>query len=174
MASNPELKRTIQEIAAGCVARWADIPAGKDAEALFGALGGSLYALRRAFDLGYEDRTGKRLPGTYREELYALFQQIAEGEPPRDGQWLAGFYFHSALRRLAALYHRPSTLRRIERQDLSALREVSHIVNNMKHKPTGNLTRNVRQDVAVQDVAVDAAKEALKLLKRALCEQQTR
>lgn len=65
---------------------------------------GALYALVLARAQGFVDRK----PGTPIEipVLRIRSAQIASGRARIDGKWMAGFYFNSALLRLAVVYHR--------------------------------------------------------------------
>ncbi|MFO1120288.1 MAG: hypothetical protein U1E38_09420 [Rhodospirillales bacterium] len=60
------------------------------------------------------------------------------------------------------------SLRHIERQEIKNLKKVSAKVNKIKHEQCGVIKGTVSADVAV-----NAAKEAFELLKRALCKKQT-
>lgn len=66
-----------------------------------GLLVGSAFSLRKAHELGFSGNVGSRYP----DELYSIAHQIAAGNLPEQGSWLAGFFFNSALLRFAAAYH---------------------------------------------------------------------
>ena len=119
MASHSQLQEMVREIAAES----ADVPARTvEVEAVLSILGGSLHALLRALELRYEDRSEETRSST---ELYELFNQILAVNHLRDGQWLAGLYFNSALYRLVALYHRSLKLLLNYQTDPSAQHDVS-------------------------------------------------
>lgn len=73
---------------------------------LKGLILGGLYGLIKAKQLNYVHRTGALLPPGYEAELNGIAATLSGGNVIDDGQWLAGFYFNSALQRLAAGYHR--------------------------------------------------------------------
>lgn len=73
---------------------------------LKGFILGALYSLLRATQLNYLHRTGPALPTGYENELNEIGESFARGEVVDEGQWLAGFYFNSAMQRLASGYHR--------------------------------------------------------------------
>jgi hypothetical protein len=77
----------------------------KEELSLLGTLLGALYGLQRAVELDFLDRTGSALPTDYTAELSDVARQIARGKVA-ESQWLAGFYFNSAIHRLAALNER--------------------------------------------------------------------
>ncbi len=155
-------------------------------QALLGILLGSLYGLARAVQLGYEDRTGRALSLQYSKELRGLLADLEKGNLPSEGQWLAGFYFNSALHRLAALYHRslkiltgrddnaPSLLeyavkaKLLKKEHVSALATVHKEVNKLKHDTFGVL-RDRAVDLAL---TVTAASQAFVLIRVALADQQ--
>jgi len=146
-----------------------------------GLLLGVLYALARAMVLRFEDRTGAALPHDYPNELSDISMSIGRGALPQDGQWLAGFYFNSALQRLSAIYHRTlrvlnnaegsrrsapqlardAIAKKLLPQDkLVAFLVVQDEINRLKHVSDSVLV-NRPVDIAL---AVMAAKEAVFLL----------
>jgi len=82
-----------------------------------GLLVGAAFSLRKAHQLGFNAAESSR----YDDELDSAAQQIAANKLPEEGDWLAGFYFNSALMRIAAAYH--ILLKRMldinDKQDLS-------------------------------------------------------
>ena len=74
--------------------------------ALVGALDdllGAVYALIYAEENGFEDRPNQPIE---RGVLITRAGQLAQGKVRRDGKWMAGFHFNSAIYRLSATYHR--------------------------------------------------------------------
>jgi len=69
-------------------------------------MAGALHALDRAVQLGYHDRRG-RMPNVraFASEFRSTLKDIGRGRSLPE-QWRAGFYFLSALFRLAALIDR--------------------------------------------------------------------
>ncbi len=70
--------------------------------ALLGLMAGVLYALERAFTLGYTDGRVRPRYSQEKVEVPVTLGLIGRGNAPTD-MWLAGFYFDSAIMRLAAL-----------------------------------------------------------------------
>jgi len=105
-----------------------------------GFMTGALYALERAIDLGYDDARLSPNPATMATEFAATLTAIsATREPP--ASWLAGFFFHSATMRLAALNER------LDRsKDVAAA--VRKSVNSLKHEADAHISgrRTVRFD----------------------------
>ena len=66
-----------------------------------GLLVGSAFSLRKAHELGFSGNVGSGYP----DELNNIAEQIAAGKLPEQGHWLAGFFFNSALLRIAAAHH---------------------------------------------------------------------
>jgi len=67
---------------------------------------GALYGLIKAEKLGYAHRTGPSLSTGYEAELNDISKIFSEGNVVDNGQWVSGFYFNSALQRIAGGYHR--------------------------------------------------------------------
>ncbi len=157
-------------------------------QALLGFLLGALYGLGRAIELGYEDRTGRSIDPRYSEELRGLLAGVNKGQLPPDGQWLAGFFFNSALHRLTALYHRclkvlmsgdepaPKLAEQavraglVKRTEINALATVHKEVNKLKHDTFGVL-RGRSVDLAL---AVNAGTQALSLMRIAIGDPDAR
>jgi hypothetical protein len=124
---------------------------------------GAVQALTHAEELGYKDR-GFPLPAAYYAKVKKLAETLARGELVTDKPWLGGFYFNSALLRIAADYHQvlklitgrddyvprlrerlPPTFKRIK------LDKVHEEVNAIKHEPTGvSQGRNVEFAEAIE------------------------
>jgi len=66
-----------------------------------GLLVGAAFSLKKAHELGFSGNVDVR----YFDELDETARQIATGNLPEQGAWIAGFYFNSALLRFAAAYH---------------------------------------------------------------------
>jgi hypothetical protein len=142
---------------------------------------GALYGLSRAHHLGFRERKGKHFL-VYRPHLanYAL-------EIPKNGEvnclWSAGFYFNSAIQRLASAFDRiPRMLRAKMTKKVAAKRvstsakermgevnPASHTnwellydeVNHFKHSPEG---RAAGRTVTLED-ALRAFEQTVDLLK---------
>lgn len=96
--------------------------------------------------------------------------KIAVGRVRRDGKWIAGFYFNSALFRTAAVYHRFLKVITSQNHNVPTLRAVAqrlyptwtsnnlHLVhsqvNNLKHTPRGvHDQRSVTYAIAVSAIS---------------------
>jgi hypothetical protein len=73
---------------------------------LLGIMAGALHSLEKADQLGYQDARGQsRNLAFFASEFRRTLKSIGKGDQPPQ-RWLAGFYFISALVRLAALLDR--------------------------------------------------------------------
>ncbi len=103
-----------------------------------GFMAGALYALGRALHLGYDDTRAfpdaARMAGEFAVALSAISRG---GEPPQP--WLAGFFFHSATMRLAALNERLDRARDVAPS-------IRRSVNSLKHESDAHISgkRTVR------------------------------
>lgn len=147
-----------------------------------GVMLGAVYGLIRAEELGYEPRIGESLGPSYDDELVETGTALLGGSaPPR--QWLSGFYWGSALLRMAAVYERTLRLllsddksKRFEleknalsegivtEQEITNLRWAFHDANVMKHAD-GKLLK-VRKLKSIHD-ATTAAEQLYEMLQRA-------
>jgi hypothetical protein len=112
--------------------------------------------------------------------LISRCEALAASKVPTGGPWLAGYYFNSALLRIAASYHqclklitaKPNGYVRSLREEVeklqgevpadAALLKVHEEVNSIKHDRGGlDSGRNV-----TFDIAVDAVAELIELLER--------
>ena len=96
---------------------------------LIGIMAGALHSLQKADQLGYRDERGQsRDISFFTSEFRTTLTSIGKGYPPGE-RWLAGFYFMSALVRLAAL---------LDRLDLPlAARSRAHLMHDVdwfKHR----------------------------------------
>jgi hypothetical protein len=66
-----------------------------------GLIVGCAFSLMKSHELGFDSNVGSEYPN----ELDDIAQKIVEAELPERGPWLAGFFFNSALMRIAAGYH---------------------------------------------------------------------
>jgi len=109
----------------------AELPAIRE---LLDYLYGAVHALARAHALNYRDRTGP-LPGDYQANMLKRMHRAILGRLSYHGPWLAGFYFNSAIQRLAAAYHR--TRRAVPCQSEgfkhAHLDKVNEDVDDLKH-----------------------------------------
>lgn len=129
--------------------------------ALRGLALGALYALRRASELGYTDRTGAKLPIEYADELAAVAHDLTTGPEVTNLAWLAAFYFNSAIMRLDALGDRLAgrTVRSTRRAGgkrrgrRSSAHPVKVDAGLLKHEPRGVLSvRSAGYALAVQQL----------------------
>jgi hypothetical protein len=65
---------------------------------------GALYGLSRAIETGFVDRSAG-WHSTYRPNLPQYVERILKNETPHE-RWLAGFFFNSAIQRMAASFDR--------------------------------------------------------------------
>ena len=121
-----------------------------DEMGIYGLLVGALYGLSKAVELGYVDRTGTSLPVDYSGELRRVAQGLVTSDEVNDRGWLAGFYFNSALTRLAPICERLGKYAG-KREDL--IPSIREEVNRLKHDTNGVLCGRT---VGLSD-AVDAA-----------------
>jgi len=141
---------------------------------------GSLHGLARAHDLGFRDRTGPHF-SVYRPHL-ANYALGIPGNRSMNQSWVAGFYFNSAIQRLAAAFDRiPQMLgaknkkmvagRRVSTSAKERMTEVNPSVfdkwekvydevNVFKHDPRG---RAAGRTVTMRD-ALDSFEQMLDLL----------
>jgi hypothetical protein len=117
--------------------------------AILDGLTGAVFALLRTEELEYKHRDG-RLTEQYLQNLTFRLERMAKGKLPRKHGWLAGFYFNSAIQRIAAAGDQlEGILTRCERQAKSAgkhverltplhsVRKVRDEVDRLKHDETG-------------------------------------
>jgi hypothetical protein len=104
-------------------------PTSKAQISLVGFTAGALHALDRAAQLNFEDARGQPVPAQFAREFKTTLNAISRGRG-RPNAWLAGFYLHSAMLRLAAVNERLNTLVRT-RDDRA--RSVRRAVNSLKH-----------------------------------------
>jgi hypothetical protein len=136
---------------------------------------GAIYALLKAEELQYDDRH-VALPDDYWQFPIKRAKQMAEtGTTRAEGKWLAGFYFNSAILRIAASYHRvlvlltnqrayvDTLLRKIERTYRFRHTNLSRVhkeVNLIKHDAVA--LRGGRK--VTFDVAIAAIEELIDLV----------
>ncbi len=122
---------------------------------LLGLMAGALHLLDRAAQLGYADQRGTSPDvATFAGEFHTTLKALGRGvELPR--QWRAGFYFISALFRLAAL--NPRLRDRFPRgwPDDVARSNLMQDVNRLKHSlrahPISRLTTRFGLALAIAD-----------------------
>lgn len=98
--------------------------------AIIGFVAGALHALKRAAELGYDDSWPNIGTAELNREYHAALRATAD-LVSGPSQWLAGFYFNSALMRLDALKDRIRKLAGVKRKKLA--HEVRVVVNRLKH-----------------------------------------
>jgi len=96
---------------------------------LVGFATGALHALDRAAQLNFDDARAKPSATEFGKEFKKVLAAISRGRG-RPNAWLAGFYLHSAMLRLAAVNERLNKLLRT-RDD--RVRSVRRAVNSLKH-----------------------------------------
>ena len=97
-----------------------------------GLMAGALYALERAVELGYDDTRSAPNPNGFAKEFREALGALSRGSPVPDA-WLSGFYFHSAIMRLAALNERLDRAK-----DVAAKSRNS--VNSLKHEADAHIS----------------------------------
>jgi hypothetical protein len=126
------------------------------------SLVGAIVSLYMAKELGYKDRT-EAFDSNYRQNLFFRCEALVSGTLPTGGWWMAGYYFNSALLRIAASYHQCLKLITGEKRKLVAgllelipafphesLTKVHIEVNSIKHDRDGlDAGRTVMFDEAV-------------------------
>jgi hypothetical protein len=114
-----------------------------------GLLVGSAFSLMKAHQLGFSANVGCE----YSDQLDRISQELVKGQLPEGGLWLAGFFFNSALMRIAAGYHillrrmfsvsdgsREKLAKRaieeckVNQDDIDMLNKVYQDVNDFKHE----------------------------------------
>lgn len=96
---------------------------------LIGFMVGALFALDLAASLGYHDERSRPDPSAFATEFGEALAAVAAGTAVQ-APWQAGFYYNSALMRLAALNERIDKTAGDERDDGAAIRRS---VNSLKH-----------------------------------------
>ena len=147
----------------------------EDACAIKSFLAGALYALDRSAQCGFDPSTATSA------ELDENLRRMSQSDPPSEGVWLAGFYFNSALQRMAVVLERglkvltkrkgnvgvPELFKIAEQMnflnkrdylDLDAVREE---VNRLKHDVPGLIGKRK----ILTDGALAAAHQAVTLLE---------
>lgn len=117
--------------------------------AILDVIAGAIFAAFRATELEYKHRD-LELSDKYLQNLTMRLERMADGRLPKKHGWLAGFYFNSAIQRIAAAGEQlAGILKRLERQakrqgketeasnNLPALDEIREEVNRFKHDETG-------------------------------------
>ena len=129
-------------------------PTTNDQIASVGFMTGALYALGRAIELRYDDTRASPDPSMMKTEFRDTLSAMArDAELPQP--WLAGFYFHSATMRLAALNER------LDRsKDLA--KAIRQSVNSLKHDADAHISG--RRTVHLPQV-VKAAEDLCGLLE---------
>lgn len=161
------------------------LPAATETERGFKGLAlGVVYSLRLARDLDFRSRVGVVSGPDYGSELDAAGSAMASGDSlPRE--WLAGFYFNSALVRIAAGSHRalrvifaPSNARfsdlsrravregKVADPEVDLLRLVYDDINGFKHDGTAALLRARQIQTLAQ--AGGAASQLVALIRKAV------
>jgi hypothetical protein len=151
---------------------------------------GALFGLVRAHELGFRDRTGTQFP-IYRPHLANYALQIPKNQSVNN-LWLAGFYFNSAIQRIAAAFDRiPRMLgakkkkkvgtKRVPTSAKERMTEINNTpfdkwervydeVNAFKHDPEG---RAAGRTVAMTD-AIESFEQLVKLLNSSRAELAAR
>ncbi len=149
-----------------------------------GLMLGVVYSLRQAADLGFASRTGSCVGPDYSAELDETGAALV-GHKQVPNHWLAGFFFNSALIRIAAGSHRAlRTLYRtntgrfaeladravrenkVEERDIDWLRKVYHDVNAFKHEGHAELLEG--RQVETIEHGVKAAGQLVRLIQLAI------
>jgi hypothetical protein len=132
---------------------------------------GALYGLSRAIETGFVDRPSG-WHSTYRPHLPQYVERILKNKRPNE-RWLAGFYFNSAIQRMAASFDRipkllgasgqnaRSRMTRVSPQKNIAWDKVYEEVNALKHDIDGRASGRT----VTLEQAVAALVEIVHLLK---------
>jgi hypothetical protein len=132
---------------------------------------GAYYGLGHAMSLGFVNRPGP-WQSAYRPHLTQYVERMLKGMPV-NRRWIAGFYFNSAIQRIAACFDRVPKLLKVGGKNAfkrmgaantgsyTAWGKVYAEMNVYKHDPAG---RAAGRTVTVED-AVAAFGELVKLLK---------
>lgn len=132
---------------------------------------GAFYGLTKAIEVGFVDRPSG-WHSAYRSHLPKYVDDIKTGKPP-NAHWLGGFYFNSAIQRLAACFDRIPKLLRARGKNVRA--RMTHVnpkgcpawanvygeINAFKHDVAG---KAAGRTVSVADAA-QAFEELVTLLK---------
>jgi hypothetical protein len=97
-------------------------------------IAGALYALHQAATLDYDDNRANSNPDVSKQEFRRAVIKISRGLLPEDA-WVAGFYFNSALLRMAPLNERLNKQTQTT-HDITAIRQ---LVNKIKHEPEAQM-----------------------------------
>ena len=157
-----------------------EIKTSKD-EVLIGVKGlltGTVLSLIKANDLSLKDN----LDLGYYYEIDNITKEITEGKLPEMGNWLAGFYFNSALMRLAATYNillirmlgkskgdmrylQEEAIKRnkIDKKEAELLENVYLDVNDFEHEGGKFLKKRRTKEIAT---AIKAGNKLIELLNR--------
>jgi hypothetical protein len=161
------------------------LPTRTDVErGLKGLTIGVLHSLRRSRELGFTTRAGAAVGPDYSSELDAAGLALLSGQP-MPSEWLAGFYFNSALVRIAAGSHRALRVvfatgqggfwslseravreRKVAESEINLLRGVDEDVNGFKHDGKAVLLRSRKIETIEQ--SVDAAGQLVGLIQKAV------
>jgi hypothetical protein len=96
---------------------------------LVGYACGALHALDRAAQLNFDDARGTPDPTTFAREFKTTLLAVARART-RPNAWLAGFYLHSAMVRIAAVNERLNEILGTKDDRTRAIRRA---VNSLKH-----------------------------------------
>lgn len=153
-------------------------------EGFKGLMLGIVFSLKRATDLGFTARVGASVGPDYSTELDETAVALVSGQE-LPSSWLAGFFFNSALMRIAAgshrafrvlfgtsegtfweLAHRAVGEGKMRAEEIRSLRSVYDDVNAFKHDGRAELL--VRRRVKTLGQAIDAAAELVRLIQKAV------
>ena len=161
------------------------LPTSTDSDKGFkGLMFGVIYALRHAGELGFRNRTGAMVGPDYSAELDEAGVALTNHQQmPRD--WLAGFYFNSALVRITGGSHRAfrrlfktskgwfSELAdraisdgKLNEQEIDWLRKVYEDVNAFKHDGHAELLQ--RRQIETLQQGINAAGQLVRLINKAV------
>jgi len=166
------------------VAEVGNLPNRTDAQqGIVGLLQGIIYSIRRARELGFDSRSGS-VGDNYWRLLDDTSGRLEQGGAP-DSFWLSGFFFNSAVIRIAAASHRALRLLfgvddgsfhdlanravaegRVTEAAIVRLRECYRDVNDFKHDADALLLSSRR--VATVAQAAEAAEQLVQLVKQAV------
>lgn len=160
-----------------------DLPTDEIGKGLKGLMVGAVYSLRQAADLGFEYRDAQRLGPDYAVELDDVCNYLlSPTEKLLPDKWLAGFFFNSALIRIAAGSHRVLRMllggddggfdnlamrvmceKGVDLDTICLLKSVYQDMNSFKHHRDKLLGK---RRIKTLDDGIDAAEKLLKLIRK--------
>jgi hypothetical protein len=117
---------------------------------------GALYGLRQADTLGYSDRINSTSRNLRAAELVGVTCDLRGSSEVSSAQWLAGWFFNSALHHIDAATDRFDAFLKVQRpnQRDAPIGSVARDIGHLKHRPVGlGEGRNVDLDSSISELA---------------------